>query len=786
MNVPLNVLLIDDEDDIRLMVTKSLEGIATVITASTAAEGLALAIGVRPDLILLDMVLPDAEGSAVLIELRKRQETAGIPVAFCSGITIASEIESLKAIGAAEIIRKPLWPASLRATIQRLLGITSDSSTFELITPEMRERFLRGAPDRLRRLELELEILAGNAAAAEALDRLMRLFHGLTGLGTTFGFPQATELARVGEQRCLALMEEGLPAEKADLVRWHWLVEELRLVFGRAPEPSESRRRGIDLDRDIDVLFVDDDPTLVEIFKSALESEGITVRAVGTFAHAIAELDRQLPDILIVDVLLPDGSGFELIEDVRSRPEGEEIGAIVVSVLSEFKDKVEAVRCGADSYFEKPVEIGAVVRKVMWMIADREQTPAKVLSVDDDPEQAEIIQTVLESAGYDVMACRDPIDFPAMLSSFKPDLVLMDVLLPGVSGQELVRYLRIQDAHMSLPVVFLTTEGQVRRRIEAIRAGGNEYLVKPVSPGLLLASVTSQIERARLTRSQLERDGLTGLLTHTAFMERVNVATSRIGRDWPDRPLLVFLDLDHFKSVNDTWGHAMGDRVLVGLSALLRRRIRQSDAVGRLGGEEFAILLTGLDEEQGAQLVQRLLHEFSQIDHVTKEGKKFRVTFSAGVATPESPVEKATEWTARADAALYAAKRSGRNHVVIAAKTAGGDKDESEERIDSVALEALRDLGGDEFVAEMVETFLADAPKRVASIRTAVDQDDLQAARRVAHSLKSSSGQLGAARMETICIGIEQVNGLEQARTLLASLESALSHTVVLLNGEIH
>src|SRR5262249_49694336 len=194
---------------------------------------------------------------------------------------------------------------------------------------------------------------------------------------------------------------------------------------------------------------------------------------------------------------------------------------------------------------------------------------------------------------------------------------------------------------------------------------GDDYLVKPVAPGLLLSTVASRIERSRLIKSLLDRDSLTKLLTHTAFMERLKTSISVKKRNPEKKAVLIMLDIDYFKRVNDTYGHPIGDRVLISLSSLLRKRLRQSDTIGRYGGEEFAVLVEDLNEEEAVRLATRLLEEFSSIDQTASDGSSFRSTFSAGAAMLDDIMDLEA-WQQVADKALYAAKEAGRNRVLAA------------------------------------------------------------------------------------------------------------------------
>jgi diguanylate cyclase (GGDEF)-like protein len=246
----------------------------------------------------------------------------------------------------------------------------------------------------------------------------------------------------------------------------------------------------------------------------------------------------------------------------------------------------------------------------------------------------------------------------------------MDVNLPGVRGYDLVRFLRQDERFATLPVVFVTAEGREQERIAALRAGGDDHLMKPVTPGLLVSTVAARLERARFLKSLLIHDGLTGLLTHTAFLERARAAVASAHRAPERERALVLLDLDRFKRVNDTWGHPVGDRVLASLGLLLRRRLRASDAIGRLGGEEFALLLEDLSEDEALRLMRRFLSEFSKVAHRSADGTLFHVTFSGGIAFYDLPERTLEEWRQAADGALYAAKAAGRNRIELAPRTA--------------------------------------------------------------------------------------------------------------------
>jgi diguanylate cyclase (GGDEF)-like protein len=516
----------------------------------------------------------------------------------------------------------------------------------------LRARFRASSAARLREMHALAESIARDRGDRRALDTLARHFHGLAGLGGTYGFPRISALADEGEATAAPMSRNGAMPEVRDVDLWLALIAamEAELEAGEddaANEPEAMPQRTPSAFR---VLLVEDDAALVDYVVPILCNEAMMVTVANTRSAGLEALVDCIPDALVVDLLLPDGSGYDVIEALREMPGGTEPGAIVISAHDAFIDKLRAIRVGADAFEGKPLDVEALVRRLQLLRDRKFRMPERILTVEDDPIQTVIVRRILENAGYEVAVCDDPARFDEMLTTFTPDLLLMDVGLPGgVSGFDLVRYVRQNDRFGTLPVIFVTGTDEPEAIIRGVRSGGDDHLVKPVDPPRLLSSVASRLERARTARSMTERDALTGLLTRAAFQSRA-----------PHRGagVVILLDVDHFKEVNDSHGHAAGDRVLAALGTLLRRGLRQTDLAARLGGDELVLLAEGATVEVGVRLAQRLLEEFSAIDH-----GGFHVTFSAGVAALTGPLDAALEL---ADTAMYEAKRQGRAQVAPA------------------------------------------------------------------------------------------------------------------------
>jgi diguanylate cyclase (GGDEF)-like protein len=218
---------------------------------------------------------------------------------------------------------------------------------------------------------------------------------------------------------------------------------------------------------------------------------------------------------------------------------------------------------------------------------------------------------------------------------------------------------------LSIPIVFLSAESDVGRQREAMSLGGDEFLHKPIEPEHLISAVRSRVIRYRALRALMVRDSLTGLLNHTSYKERLRAEVSRAKRQ-NKRLSVAIIDIDHFKNVNDTYGHPAGDRVIKNLSRLLKQRLRGADVIGRYGGEEFALALPDTPIEIAVNVINGLRVSFAAIEQHAGNAI-FHNTFSAGVTQLPGLME-AEALIKAADVALYASKHSGRNQVTAAAE----------------------------------------------------------------------------------------------------------------------
>jgi len=339
-----------------------------------------------------------------------------------------------------------------------------------------------------------------------------------------------------------------------------------------------------------------------------------------------------------------------------------------LGVQSAIEPLINLMRAGIDVTIPAEDQPAEVLNYVLDLVQSSEQEQYRVLVVEDSRVAVALIQRTLAQHNIDTRAINDPAQLLEALQSYKPDLVLMDMHMPRFNGVEATRVLRQMAAYRALPIVYLSGESDVGMQVEALRLGGDQFLMKPFNPVLLAAVVKTRIERFRETRRSTRLDGLTSLLNHTAAKSRLQAMVTET--ELQHGVLTVaMIDIDHFKSINDTFGHPVGDQVIRGLAWLLKGRLRSVDLIGRYGGEEFMIALPGIDLARAIPVIERIRRDFSELPHA-HSGGALHATFSAGVASYPMIHHTAQGLTEAADQALLQAKRLGRNRIETAAEGA--------------------------------------------------------------------------------------------------------------------
>jgi diguanylate cyclase (GGDEF)-like protein len=500
------------------------------------------------------------------------------------------------------------------------------------------------------------ESLGGEARAAA---------HRLAGSLGTFGLRTASERARRAEQLLEGVVEPGgrpgaALAQLVAAVRCE--VEETVDLADDAPQPPPVAVFDPTLPL---LLIVEDDAVLAERLAAEAERSALRATCAADPEGARAALARERPDAVVLDLMFAGSAeaAHELLSELSAMTPP--VPVLVSTVRDELAERVAVARRGARGFVTKSLAPAEVIEQAAQLIARSQAGEVKLLAVDDDPTVLESVHVLLSIEGFHVSILQDPTRFWEELERVRPDLVLLDVEMPEVSGIELCRVLRNDPTWAAVPVMVLTSRRDAVAIEEIFAAGADDYLAKPVLPAELRVRVHNRVERLQLHRLLSEVDGLTGVANRSTATHSLDRLLHLALRN--EQPLsLAIVDLDRFKDVNDRHGHPAGDEVLRRFGRVLRQAFRGEDVVGRWGGEEFAIGMYGMSAQGAAVRLEQLLAVFGDERFAGAAGHAFRVGFSAGVASFPDDGDDLSALHAAADRALYRAKDAGRGCVRLA------------------------------------------------------------------------------------------------------------------------
>ncbi len=551
------------------------------------------------------------------------------------------------------------------------------AETAERKLAALRERFAASLAERIGEIE-SAWTRATKDATGGALGEVVAKAHKLAGSAGTFGFAAVGAVAsRIEVLAATAAQQPDSGGGWRDEIAG--LVGALKPAIGGAlpatlveirqpeerPPPKSASFAGAIGSGVVHILL--EDSGVAHFLSEQLGYYGLKPRLFTDARSFDAALATATPDVLIVDPAT-GGGDFDGLDAAR-RAKAMPVPPLVLAVTAwdDFQARIEAVRAGMDGYFLKPVDIKALTATIQGFLASEEDDPPRVLIVDDDPSLGLYFSAVLEGARMVTRYVQDPTTALAAIREFAPHTLLMDVHMPVCTGIELALIIRQHPALADIPIVFMTGDKSETVREKTLRAGGDDFLTKPVDRSLLVSSVLARARRTQALRALITRDSMTGMLNHSTILSALDAEMARARRQ--NAPLAAAMtDIDKFKSVNDTYGHGVGDHVIESLASLLARRLRRTDILGRYGGEEFLLVLPGTPINEAEKIMNSIREDFSRLVFGAGD-KEFKVTFSCGLAAYPAPALDNAGTAAlvnAADEALYQAKRSGRNRIVVA------------------------------------------------------------------------------------------------------------------------
>jgi two-component system cell cycle response regulator len=443
------------------------------------------------------------------------------------------------------------------------------------------------------------------------------------------------------------------------------------------------------------ILVVDDIAANLRLLEARLNAEYYEVALAASGPEALARAVEWLPDVILLDVMMPGMDGYEVCRRLKANPLIAHIPVVMITALVDPAERVRGLEAGADDFLSKPVDHPTLFARLRALLrmkqvldafllrAETAQelgfTPepqpsasvagAEALLVTEDVNEAELLSSVLSGDGIQIRLASDTATAWTMLGDEQFDLALLSLSMDGGGGLRFASRLRAQAPTRDLPVLLIADADQKELILRGFDLGANDHVLRPVDPNELRARARNQIRRKRYQerlQAELNRslemavtDGLTGL-RNRRYITRHLEGLLRAGS-----VALLMLDVDRFKTVNDTYGHAAGDQVLQDVALRMRQHLRAVDVVARFGGEEFVVAMAGADEEEAVQVAERLRESLLDTPVTLEQQRSLAITASIGVAVSRAG-DTLDDLTSAADAALYRAKANGRNRVEVA------------------------------------------------------------------------------------------------------------------------
>jgi two-component system, cell cycle response regulator len=445
------------------------------------------------------------------------------------------------------------------------------------------------------------------------------------------------------------------------------------------------------------ILVVDDEPLNRKLIQATLSRLPYTIISASNGLEALEMVRAQSPDLVLLDVMMPGLSGYEVTEQMKGDPVTREIPIILITAMDSVENKIRGIEAGADEFLNKPIhaaELHARVKSLLRLRQYEQQMKARiqaqrieaeqttgaglhdlpsVLLVEDDERDARLIQMQLQGQPYTFQTVRTGEEAISRAQQEKVDIILLDLLLPGMDGFGVLSLLKEKEETRNIQVVVITSLPDLESRIRGLETGVDDYLVKPVNVHELRVRMNALIKK-KLYLDTLQgghhqaiqtavTDKLTGLYNPAYFRYFLDLEIKRSRRhDYP--VALLMADIDDFKQINDTLGRLAGDEVLKAVGAIFRENIREIDVGVRSGGEEFAAVLPHVDEGAALMIGRRLKGIVENHPFLQPKGESVgKIKVSIGVSVFPKGANSAEELIQRAGEALSRAKQEGKSRV---------------------------------------------------------------------------------------------------------------------------
>jgi diguanylate cyclase (GGDEF)-like protein len=579
--------------------------------------------------------------------LRQKLKTAGAPPTL---------IETVYGIG---YRLKPLNARKASVKTENKLILSNNQPKSDQVSQQQMLPIIAGGWHQFQvRVSAQVEVL--EQASASLLTRSLSLelqqqaqkdAHTLAGSLSMFGFPHGGSLARNIEQ--LLGSQDALGSDEVRQFQ-SWVMG-LRQDIERPIEESNPEAALAD-NRPL-LLIIDRDRPLTKALASEAERQGFRGIIAPNLATAKTLLHQHPPNIVLLDLEISSNieESLTLLSEFQRRMPP--IPVLVFANQASLTERVEVARHGGRFFLQKPFSLTQAFEAVNQVLKRTEPAQAKIMVVDDDPKIVVVLEELLEPWGLRVTMLQDPQQFWETLEACSPDLLVLDVEMPYLGGIELCQVVRNDIRWGGLPILFLTAHTEFAVMNQVFAAGADDFVSKPIIGPELVARIITRLERLKLMRRIAETDPLTGVANRQKSTQDLEELLRLAHRH--QQPLsFTILDLDHFKQVNNEYGHTAGDTVLRQVGYLLRQLFQSEDVIARWGGGEFVVGMYGMTYEATVQRLMMLVKILEQQSFEGAEGQLFQVSVSAGIAQYPQDGKDLRSLYRSADASLQQAKKT--------------------------------------------------------------------------------------------------------------------------------
>lgn len=445
------------------------------------------------------------------------------------------------------------------------------------------------------------------------------------------------------------------------------------------------------------ILVVDDEPMNIKLLRLILLSaQKYEVLEACDGHSAVKIVNENKVDLILLDVMMPDLNGYEVIKILKDNPQTKNIPIILVTALSGQKDRMQGLDVGADEFISKPVNKVELLARVQSLLqlkqyqeqlnlrtkSENDETCLKskdkrprVLLVEDNEKDIKLLQGLVQSESFDLVLAQSGEEAVKILSNEKIDLVLLDILLPGINGFDVCHRIKSNKETSDIQILMITCLSDLESKLKSISHGVDDFLVKPIDSRELKARINVLLKK-KACLDQIHShfndalglaitDGLTGLYNHSYFKRYLDIEIKRsLINNYPIA--LVMMDLDNFKKYNDTLGHLVGDKILQEFATIIKNNIREIDLPARYGGEEFAIVFPYVEKDSILRITERIQNALREHVFPSECNSPLgNITTSIGVAFCPSDATEAIDLIDKADFMLYRAKKAGKNRTYL-------------------------------------------------------------------------------------------------------------------------